>query len=358
MSIHPRSKSRVPDAVQELATLLGAQTPSRTSHGFGLTGGEWTVEPSFTGYTDPAPGAAYCFGKRSSCLRDDDGRMSCAEVEIVKRLRAAGWTGGWVNTYGGDPPLRWLDCMTTPAAIGKGLPPRREALAKWLRVAGVAAGSPDIFVVRGNDLLAIECKRRGAPGAWSDSVRATQTAWVGEVITARRLLEPDELVVVWWSREAAPSEAPTLPPEREPTRKYPDGRPPDATAQLGAIPRGGTRAVADSGSRQVTLGRRVTMTQIEPTAADRQAALDAVTERGWSRTNAAGHPWRPNGWRGADGDYVPCEQCGARTNPARWPLFFTGGPEAGRTVWTCSTCKLKQADRLGVAKVLVDIPLI
>jgi hypothetical protein len=98
------------------------------------------------------------------------------------------------------------------------------------------------------------------------------------------------------------------------------------------------------------------MSRRKPSEAERQAALDAVTERGWSRTDAAGHPWRPNGWRAADGNYVRCELCGARTNPARWPLYFAEGPHAGGTVWTCSTCKLKHADRLGIAEVLVDIP--
>ena len=34
------------------------------------------------------------------------------------------------------------------------------------------------------------------------------------------------------------------------------------------------------------------MKGIEPSAVQRQAALDAVTERGWSRTSAAGHAWK------------------------------------------------------------------
>jgi hypothetical protein len=350
-----------PLAVRELAVLLGAPGPRRIPHGFGTAQGEWTVEPTFVGFSDPPPAAQFCFGKRSSCLRDDDARMSCVEVEITKRLRATGWSGGWLNTYGGDPPQRWLEWTVTSAELARLLPAERAPLARWLESdVTTSAGFPDVFVVRGLDLLAIECKRHGAAGEWSDSVRATQTNWSWRVIGDQALLAPDELVVVWWSRRPAPADPPAVPSDREPTRKYPAGR--SAGSQAGSSSTSSSTRTprAPSAPDRAQLRDQQegmpTVTSLEPSDDQKRAALGAVTDRGWSRTDAAGHAWRPNGWRGPDGGYVPCELCRARTNPARWPLFFTSGPEAGRLLWTCSTCKLKQVDRTGAAKLVVDIP--
>lgn len=98
------------------------------------------------------------------------------------------------------------------------------------------------------------------------------------------------------------------------------------------------------------------MSRSEPTDAQLRQARDEVADRGWTRSDAAAHPWRPNGKRGLDGEYLACEKCHAHTNPARWPLFFQSGELAGAILWTCSTCKKANADRAGIARVLVDVP--
>ena len=210
----------IPTTLAELAQLLGAPPPSRHDLGFGIPGGEWVIEPSFPGFSDPPPDVHYCLGKRSSCLRGDEGRMSCAEVEITKVLRAAGWTGGWVNTYGGDPPLHWASWTIEPAGLRGGVV--HQDFVEWLAdpVRG-SGGTPDVIAVRGTQLLALECKRRSVGGSYGDAVRGTQERWVHDAFE-RGLLGSDDFAVVWWTRRNAPLDAPSVLPGDEPTRKHPD----------------------------------------------------------------------------------------------------------------------------------------
>ena len=98
------------------------------------------------------------------------------------------------------------------------------------------------------------------------------------------------------------------------------------------------------------------MEELEPTGGQLQQAAIAVGVRGWQHSSARSHEFCPKGIREADGKFRACEYCRAGRNPARWPLFFRIGDLAGQVLWTCSTCKLAQADRRGVAQVLVDIP--
>ena len=94
------------------------------------------------------------------------------------------------------------------------------------------------------------------------------------------------------------------------------------------------------------------MTRLEPTPQQIADAVAQVATSGWERSNAASHPCRPRSVKSGD-TYLPCQHCKASRNPARWPLFFSSGVLAGLVVWTCSTCKIAQADRAGIATVLV-----
>ena len=61
--------------------------------------------------------------------------------------------------------------------------------------------------------------------------------------------------------------------------------------------------------------------------------------------------------RETDGSFHACEHCTAGPqNSARWPLLFVSGEHAGQLLWTCSNCKLAQADRHRAAVVLVETP--
>ena len=98
------------------------------------------------------------------------------------------------------------------------------------------------------------------------------------------------------------------------------------------------------------------MEQIRPSETQLRTARDGVASRGWVWSKAAHHGAYPVGIRDDRGNFRPCEHCGAARNPARWPLFFRAGDHVGRLLWTCSTCKLAQADARGVAVVLVEPP--
>ena len=104
-------RPRIPPTLAELAQLLGAPTPGRRDLGFGVTGGEWVIEPSFPDFLNPPPDVHYCLGKRSSCLRGDEGRISCAEVlddEGPPHCRLVRWLGQHVRRRP-SPPLGCMD---------------------------------------------------------------------------------------------------------------------------------------------------------------------------------------------------------------------------------------------------------
>ena len=355
-----------PAPLIEVARLLGAGHPFRRGLGFGVPGGEWVIEPSFTGFSDPPPPREYCLGKVLSCLRDSDARMSCAEVEIAKRITVNGWTGGWINTYGGDPPLRWLEWAKTPGELAALLPADRKRFGDSLAEAAAArrGGIPDLVLVRENTVLALECKRRSG-----DSPKLTQQLWLSSAIGEQGLLSPDEFAVVLWIRAPAPATWPTVLPEHEPTRKYPAGRPLVAPPIIAACsshtearrerPKRPQQGLRPSSGATQEVGRTMAADRSDapqPSEHQWREARDGVTSRGWEPSGAKAHNYRPRGIR--DGDvFRPCEHCEAKTNPARWPLFFRAGEHAGRLLWTCSTCKRTQADRHDLAEVLVSAPL-
>jgi len=98
------------------------------------------------------------------------------------------------------------------------------------------------------------------------------------------------------------------------------------------------------------------MTQRRPTPAQFEVARTGVAVRGRHRSRAPAHEmYRPR-IREHDRRWLPCEHWHARRNPARGPVFADDGRHAGRLLWTCSTSKVAQVDRPGVAPVLVVPP--
>lgn len=117
----------------------------------------------FTAEVEPWRGARFdtngddC-NKRSSLLTGDDGRLSCLEVEVVRRLLAAdvGLQAGWVQAWhcGANLWSRW---------IWKALPPpiasRNAAIQEHrARKPGYRGGHPDVAVLLGSEVFYVECK--------------------------------------------------------------------------------------------------------------------------------------------------------------------------------------------------------
>ena len=121
------------------------------------------------------------YGKGAAARIDNgDGFPTFAELLVVHRLRAAGWTSAWASVFGG---LRFIESWqwNEPQPIVHPLPPHvRKVIDK---IAGTRqsmtnrtkpshSGVPDVIAWRDHDFLLIECKRRN-----EDQMRRTQEEW-------------------------------------------------------------------------------------------------------------------------------------------------------------------------------------
>jgi hypothetical protein len=120
--------------------------------------------------------------KRGGRVIGDRGELSCAEVEIVKRLRSAGWDAAWFQSFkcGRRSWSAYIrDEPDLPAVV------RRVQLH-----AGAAGGHPDVIGWLGDRVLAIESKSR------NDRLKPSQIEWFRR---ARAVgVAPDDLAVVEW----------------------------------------------------------------------------------------------------------------------------------------------------------------
>lgn len=96
--------------------------------------------------------------KRSSLLTGDDGRMSCLEVEVVRRLLAAdvGLQAGWVQAWscGANSWSRWIwKALPPPIASRNAAIQERRAHKPTSR-----GGHPDVAVLLGSEVFYVECK--------------------------------------------------------------------------------------------------------------------------------------------------------------------------------------------------------
>jgi hypothetical protein len=94
---------------------------------------------------------------------------SCAEVEVTKMFRDAGWDAWWSDGFGAAP-RRWRPWIRRPGEWeGSVAEVLRDVRAR--RHDARQGGVPDVIGVRGSELLLVECKGR-------DSFRKTQLGWL------------------------------------------------------------------------------------------------------------------------------------------------------------------------------------
>jgi hypothetical protein len=126
--------------------------------------------------------------KRGGRVVGDQGELSCAEVEIVKRLRRAGWDAAWFQAFKCGR-RRWsgyiLDAPEYPASV------RRVQ-----RIAGSGAGHPDVIGWSDDRVIAIESK---SP---TDRLKDSQVDWFRAARSAG-VADHDTAVVEWRVRSAA-----------------------------------------------------------------------------------------------------------------------------------------------------------
>lgn len=130
----------------------------------------------------PPLGMAEDCNKRGGRVIGDQDELSCAEVEIVKRLRRAGWEAAWFQAFKCGR-RRWSAYI----ADAVDLPP---AVQHVQRHAGGSAGHPDVIAWRGERVVAIESK---GPG---DRLKDSQIQWFAR---ARDIgVRLDDMAVVEW----------------------------------------------------------------------------------------------------------------------------------------------------------------
>ncbi len=79
----------------------------------------------------------------------EDGTWTVAEIELVRRLREAGWRAGWVDTFA-SAPKAWAQWLVRPSALPSAL--RASYEASTSAAARGRGGKPDIVAWRGETL--------------------------------------------------------------------------------------------------------------------------------------------------------------------------------------------------------------
>ena len=146
-----------------------------------------TVSLSFPLWVGPFLTMAEDCNKRRGRVVGANGDLSCAEVEIVRRLRDAGWSAFWVSEFRVRRAALGLESV--PGSV---LPPAVRELEA--RIGMGKQGRPDVVAWRGDTIGYVESK---GPG---DKLKSTQIDWFRK---AREVgASPDDLVVVTWRPRA------------------------------------------------------------------------------------------------------------------------------------------------------------
>jgi len=139
-----------------------------------------TIRLRFREWKDQAPERAVpgawseTYGK--PLIVGDDAKRSVTEIEIVRRLRHAGWEAAWIDTFGGAPS--WMRPWTDRAV---GLPTPVASTVARLRSASAPEGRPwDVIAWRNDRMLFLEAKRRHR-----DRLQPGQVAWLDGAVRQR-----------------------------------------------------------------------------------------------------------------------------------------------------------------------------
>jgi hypothetical protein len=144
----------------------------------------WIAElGSFEAWAGPR-GWELCFGKGSRCLVDPEhpGATTCAEIIVARRLAAAGYRAGWLNTYGSRAPAHWRPRFDPVDYQDAAIPPG---------ISLHTAGAPDVFGFHDDRLAFIEVKRH------PDRLSLEQARWFDNAIACG--VPSSSLVVATWT---------------------------------------------------------------------------------------------------------------------------------------------------------------
>jgi len=144
----------------------------------------WYPEPS-----ESKPPWKETYGK--TLIQAKDGNWTVAEIELVRRLRKAGWEAGWLDTYG-HAPEAWREWLLNrnllPSSLG-------DFLNETKSMTGRRGGTPDVVAWRDNSLSEAAFIEYKGP---NDSVKQKQIDWVMAALKVGMSIQ--QYAVVSWPK--------------------------------------------------------------------------------------------------------------------------------------------------------------
>jgi hypothetical protein len=90
-----------------------------------------------------------------------DGEVCFAELAILRALRKHGWSGVWVEEFGGTHFLNTMPKKWSLRGEHVYIPAEKEAILKRIWKRGDTTACFDVFVWRGPEVLFCEAKHQG-----------------------------------------------------------------------------------------------------------------------------------------------------------------------------------------------------
>ncbi len=154
----------------------------------------WTARTTFAPFVgEPINNHAYDCDKQGSLVAGPGGRLSCAEVELVRRFRASNWDAGWTATCG-QRNDDWRGAMFVPRAPADPtapVPPLLPGRLASILLRHGTKGHPDVMAWQSlRHPRLVELK-----GPKDRSV--AQADWLREALAAGTIARDDFLLVQW-----------------------------------------------------------------------------------------------------------------------------------------------------------------
>ena len=122
-----------------------------------------------------------------------DGSWTVAEIELVRRLRDAGWHAGWMDTFG-FAPKEWAEWLVKPSSLPSAL---GHFISEIERATGRNGGKPDLVAWRGNSLAeAVFIEYKGS----TDRINQKQMEWLQAAF--RVGMSRDQFAVAAWLKQS------------------------------------------------------------------------------------------------------------------------------------------------------------
>jgi len=124
-------------------------------------------------------------------LVDFEGKPVFVELAILKMLEKSGWSGVWVETYGGVHYFTEMPSGWKTGESGITIPEDKEELLRRIWKEAKTKSCFDVFAWRGDEILFIEAKHFE-----KDRLRETQYKFIEAAINCG--VQPDSLMVAEW----------------------------------------------------------------------------------------------------------------------------------------------------------------